>query len=177
MITFAGIDAAEEPIDPADLFEYFGVPLRTKPSTESPLFSSHLDNLSLSAGQESSIHRISSQNLMGDQVHHQLKLPLLNENMGEVVLFRPKYAGILNLYTLDELTPVIGFKCGALALHRAGFERIGDILRSTPSILATVPNIGDKKIAQIVEYFRGHSINFGDPPVPKRGQHLSLCNG
>ena len=63
------------------------------------------------------------------------------------------------VYTLDALTPIIGFKCGALALHFAGYARIEDLANANPDNILRIPHIGKRKLRLIKDFLISRGVD------------------
>jgi hypothetical protein len=78
--------------------------------------------------------------------------------MTNIIPFGSRNPKLFERCVLDELTVPLGFKWGSLALHFAGYRKIGDIVRAQPEDLLKVPHIGKRKLELIHQYFATNGI-------------------
>ncbi len=80
--------------------------------------------------------------------------------MGKVLAFPAREDRLFSRSPLDELTGLIGFKNGSLALYLAGFRTIGAIFNSSQRDILSVPGIGRSKLFQIKHYFQIRGLEY-----------------
>ena len=81
--------------------------------------------------------------------------------MNAVVPIRPAFhPDLLLRYTLDELTDVVGFKDGSLALHRAGLKLVGAVYRAGPDDLLAITRFGPRKLEALCAYFIRNGLEY-----------------